>query len=106
MHAERQRQIHRDHPALAGHFPGNPLVPGVVLLTELLEALEEEAGMECGPLTLSSVKFMRPLRPDESFTLRWEFLSGQDITFAVTRKEDTIATGTVRYARLANQVAS
>lgn len=106
MHSETQRQIRRDHPALAGHFPGNPVVPGVVLLTELLGILEEESGMECGPLTLSSVKFMRLLRPEESFTLRWQFLPGQDITFAVTREKDMIATGTIRCGCFTKQVAS
>ncbi|MGC3972871.1 MAG: hypothetical protein QM771_00605 [Nitrospira sp.] len=106
MPAERQRQICRDHPALAGHFPGNPLVPGVVLLSELLGILEQEAGMERGPLTLSSVKFMRRLRPEEPFTVRWQFLPSQDIAFVVTREEDMIATGTVRGARSSRQVAS
>ena len=106
MHTERPRQIRRDHPALAGHFPGNPLVPGVVLLTELLSILEQEAGMKPGPLELSSVKFLRLLRPEEPFTLRWRFLPNQDIAFAVTRDEDMIATGMVHCARLTTQVAS
>ena len=29
-----------DHPSLPGHFPGRPLVPGVVLLDRVLEAIE------------------------------------------------------------------
>ena len=106
MRTEKPRQIRRDHPALAGHFPGNPLVPGVVLLTELLSILEQEAGMKPGPLELSSVKFLRLLRPEEPFTLRWQFLPSQDIAFAVTRDEDMIAAGTVHPARLTTQVAS
>lgn len=55
-----------DHPALAGHFPGNPIVPGVVLLDAVLRA----AGL--GRARLPSVKFHAPLRPGEEFTIRIE----------------------------------
>lgn len=106
MRSERQRQISGDHPALAGHFPGNPLVPGVVLLTELLGILELEAGTECGPVTLTSVKFMRRLRPGEPFSVSWQRLPDQDIAFAVGHEGDMIATGTVRCPGLAAQVES
>jgi 3-hydroxymyristoyl/3-hydroxydecanoyl-(acyl carrier protein) dehydratase len=107
MGSEIQRQIRRDHPALAGHFPGNPLVPGVLLLTELLGILEQEAGRERGPVTLTSVKFMRLLRPGEPFTVRWQILPEQDIAFAVALADETIAAGTVRWASaLTKQVGS
>ena len=34
--------IPHDHPALPGHFPGNPLVPAVVLIDHASEAAREE----------------------------------------------------------------
>jgi 3-hydroxymyristoyl/3-hydroxydecanoyl-(acyl carrier protein) dehydratase len=37
-------RIEPDHPALDGHFPGRPVVPGVVLLDEALAAVAREAG--------------------------------------------------------------
>lgn len=107
MGPEIQRQIRRDHPALAGHFPGNPLVPGVLLLSELLDILEQEAGVDRGPVMLTSVKFMRLLRPGEPFTVRWHLLPQEHIAFAVVRGEETIAAGTVRWAStLTTQVGS
>lgn len=48
-----------DHPCLAGHFPGAPVVPGAVLLDHVLAAL----GHSGGAIDLPSVKFLRPVYP-------------------------------------------
>jgi 3-hydroxymyristoyl/3-hydroxydecanoyl-(acyl carrier protein) dehydratase len=37
MSFERTLTIANDHPALAGHFPGHPVVPGVLVLDEVIE---------------------------------------------------------------------
>ncbi len=50
--------IGADHPCLPGHFPGNPIVPGVVLLDEILARLGRE-------LTLVAAKFTAPVRPGQ-----------------------------------------
>ncbi len=59
-----------DHPALAGHFPGNPVIPGAVLLDELVEAVSGQLGWARGPLTVVAAKFLRPVRPGERLHLR------------------------------------
>jgi 3-hydroxymyristoyl/3-hydroxydecanoyl-(acyl carrier protein) dehydratase len=56
--------IDHDHPSLAGHFPGAPIVPGVVLLERVLAAIEAAHGTTA-PLRLPQVKFLRPLLPGE-----------------------------------------
>ena len=56
--------IEPDHPSLPGHFPGRPLVPGVVLLDRVVAAIEAAQGPS-GPLRLPQVKFMQPLLPGE-----------------------------------------
>ena len=55
-----------------GHFPGDPLVPGVLLT----EALAQTAGIAAGEAgkafrlsAIRSMKFLRPVRPDELVTL-------------------------------------
>jgi 3-hydroxyacyl-[acyl-carrier-protein] dehydratase len=41
MTFEAIRLIRADHPSLPGHFPAAPLVPGVVILDEVIAALAE-----------------------------------------------------------------
>lgn len=58
-----------DHPAFAGHFPGQPIVPGVVLLDQsLLRAGALPAGQRW---CIAQAKFLRPVGPGE--VLRWSF---------------------------------
>ena len=53
-----------DHPSLPGHFPGRPVVPGVVLLERVVAALEAAQG-PLPALCLPQVKFVQPLLPGE-----------------------------------------
>jgi 3-hydroxyacyl-[acyl-carrier-protein] dehydratase len=66
-------RIPGDHPALAGHFPGRPIVPGALLLDETLRALEEGAGGEPPAAGshwhIASLKFHRAVQPGETLRL-------------------------------------
>jgi 3-hydroxyacyl-[acyl-carrier-protein] dehydratase len=87
-----------DDPMFAGHFPGNPLVPGVILTEALAQAAGIAAG--CGwtngepPLFLLSairgMKFLRAVRPTEQVKLRAEKLAqvGELMQFAVQATVD------------------
>jgi 3-hydroxymyristoyl/3-hydroxydecanoyl-(acyl carrier protein) dehydratase len=48
-----------DHPCLAGHFPGRPIVPGVVLLDKVAAVLGVVPG------GFGNVRFSRPVRPGD-----------------------------------------
>lgn len=58
--------IAADHPAYAGHFPGRPILPGVVLLDAALHALAQSMP---GSAHLKSAKFHSPVQPGEALTL-------------------------------------
>ena len=58
MQPAGQFAIPASHPSLPGHFPGAPVVPGVVLLVEALACLPPG-------LMLLSAKFTTPVLPDE-----------------------------------------
>jgi acyl-CoA synthetase (AMP-forming)/AMP-acid ligase II len=83
------------HPVLAGHFPGRPIVPGVVLLqwVEALLAEHRLALREC-----LSVKFHAPLAPAERVTIRIEVAADLTARFGVTRDAVPIAGGACRCA--------
>lgn len=78
------------HPSLAGHFPGNPVVPGVVLLDRMAAALEA-AGFSA-PARLASVKFLAPLRPQHEVALRLQ-VDDRRVRFSIIDGERTIMRG-------------
>ncbi len=55
--------IAADHPSLPGHFPGRPVVPGVVLLSEVLACLPAGA-------RLLTAKFTAPVPPGTGIEVR------------------------------------
>ena len=64
--------IPADHPAFAGHFPGQPLLPGVSLLAEVLEAVLADPALAArvGPQPrIAQAKFLAPVRPDARLTI-------------------------------------
>ncbi len=67
-----QFTIPSDHPSLAGHFPGNPVVPGVLVLDRVLDAVEAASGVQVGALRLPQVKFMQPLLPGQPASVSLE----------------------------------
>jgi len=81
--AECSARFSRDDPMFAGHFPGNPLVPGVILT----EALAQTAGIAAASgfaegarphFLLSAIrgmKFLAAVRPEEEIVLRAEKLA-------------------------------
>ncbi len=80
------------HPALAGHFPGNPIVPGVLLLEELLCAAEECYGRPITPNGIPNVKFLAPLLPGTPFSIEFQE-TGNSLKFTCTSMGKTIASG-------------
>jgi 3-hydroxymyristoyl/3-hydroxydecanoyl-(acyl carrier protein) dehydratase len=94
MTFEVLRLIHADHPSLPGHFPGAPLVPGVVILDEVVAALVEwrQNSQLSG---IRSVKFLAPLKPEQPFTISLSATSenAAEVSFCCRAEERVIVEG-------------
>ena len=73
-----------DHPAFAGHFPGTPILPGVLLLDTVLLKLAEASGLSPQSLTVNSVKFLNPAKPGDQLTLTHQINANGSIRFQIT----------------------
>lgn len=65
-----------EHPMLAGHFPGHPIVPGAWLLAWVVATATRRLAAECGTravVGVKRVKFLRPLAPDQAFECALKF---------------------------------
>jgi 3-hydroxyacyl-[acyl-carrier-protein] dehydratase len=91
-------QIAADHPALAGHFPGFPIVPGVVLLDEALHAIEIAcaSGVDALPWHIGTVKFHHIVRPGDDLQLDFELQTDGVVQFALYTNAALVASGTVK----------
>ena len=94
---ESALRIAAAHPALPGHFPRQPIAPGVLLLDLVLDHAERWRGAPVRIAELRQVKFAASLRPDEEARLQLA-LTSQELRFSITREGATIAQGVFRLA--------
>ncbi|HKE44749.1 MAG TPA: hypothetical protein VKB41_09465 [Steroidobacteraceae bacterium] len=87
--------IAADAPYFAGHFPGDPVVPGVVILDYVLETISRGAGKTCALRRLDAVKFQSPLRPGEELSVELESLGVDTLRFICRSGTRFVATGVV-----------
>ena len=66
--AEYRWQVPVDHPVFAGHFPGQPIVPGVVLLDQAILFAEKMLACPAGNWQVGNAKFLSPVLPGEVLT--------------------------------------
>lgn len=87
-------QVPVDHPAFPGHFPGNPIVPGVVILDQALVFLANAIGKPITHCKLGSAKFLSPVGPGETLTYHYTERAGA-IQVAVKRGEQSVAAASI-----------
>jgi len=62
--------LNKDHDIFKGHFPGNPVTPGVCMMQIVKELTEEFIGRKLFLKTASNVKFMAIINPFETPELK------------------------------------
>jgi 3-hydroxyacyl-[acyl-carrier-protein] dehydratase len=85
-----------DHPAFAGHFPGRPIVPGVVLLDRVARAVADALGERVAGV--GSAKFLSPVGPGAPLEFSWTAGTGRSVRFDIASAGRAVATGTLTLA--------
>lgn len=86
--------VPEDHPAFAGHFPGTPILPGVVLLDAVLQAIAA-SGIALDACEIGAVKFLSPAGPGDELEIRHRPSAGGAIAFEVMAGGRRIASGSL-----------
>lgn len=114
MRVETSVTFAADHPVFAGHFPGRPIVPGALLLDEVLHAAlnakrastEGAAHLSANEPTdtpadrpmahcqIASVKFLCAVQPGETLSISCTGSAQSPTRFDITCQGRQIATGT------------
>lgn len=95
--------IPAQHPAFRGHFPGSPLLPGVVLLDEMLRAIADSGLSAEYGWTLATAKFLQPVRPGETLTVEHEPLANGAVRFSIRSAGQQVASGNLVPRLTANE---
>ena len=84
-----------DHPAFAGHFPGTPILPGVVLLDVALQIIAKTSGIALDLCEISSVKFLSPASPGDELLIQHSISASGTIRFDILAGMRKIASGSI-----------
>ena len=97
--------IDRSHPALPGHFPGRPIVPGVVILERVIEAARPLIGE--GVISgVRRVKFLHLLEPGRAFVIEFDPQLASGLRFRVVCENLRIAEGQLTLSRPSNETTA
>ena len=90
-----ERSFALDHPTAAGHFPGNPIIPGALLLSETLRAIEQSLGLDLSRGQPLSAKFLHPVRPGDTISIEFSEGRSGSIRFTCAVGATSVLSGTV-----------
>lgn len=82
-----------------GHFPGEPILPGIALIHAVYEAIErseQERGESVRISSLRRIRFTGPVRPGDKLLLSLTREDGNEIIlfhFKVAVQENTVCSG-------------
>src|SRR5574343_651253 len=93
--AEFHWTVPADHPAFAGHFPGHPIVPGVVLLDQAILFAEKMLGRSGLAWQVGNAKFFSPVGPAEALSFALNTKPSGAIAFTVRGAGRDVASGSL-----------
>ncbi len=94
MKTVSELRIAAEHPAYAGHFPGNPILPGVVLLDEAMHCVTASRCYTPERWQIRSAKFLRVVRPGDALRIEHEAAAGGTVKWVIRAEAAVVANGT------------
>lgn len=85
----------------SGHFPGNPILPGIAILAMVKETIiggERVKGNKVNITGIRKVRFRQPAKPDDMLSISYAALPAKKdraYSFKVSLAEQVICTGTM-----------
>ena len=90
-----ERRFPPDHASAPGHFPGNPIIPGALLLSEVLRAIETDLGRTLCPFQIKFAKFLHPVRPGDRLLIEFSWPDGKKLKVSCTAAGTEVLAGEV-----------
>lgn len=84
-----------EHPAFPGHFPGRPIVPGVVLLDHAILFAETLLATRVERWQVGNAKFLNPVGPGETLVFSLQTTARGGVAFTVKSGERDVASGSL-----------
>lgn len=81
--------LNKEHDIFKGHFPGNPVTPGVCMMQIIKELTQEILGSSLIMTSSSNVKFMALINPEKNPTLKLDLDISGDLTTEIKVKNTT-----------------
>lgn len=91
--AEQVWRVPQDHPALAGHFPGRPIVPGALLLDHAVLLAQALVGGPTRRWAVAQAKFHSPCGPGEVLAFDFRQSASGSLVFSVRCAGREVASG-------------
>ena len=82
-----------NHPTAAGHFPGDPIIPGALLLAEVLRCIEQSEGKSFASCNVKAAKFLHPARPGDMVDIEYARSARGTIEFKCAVGGTTVLSG-------------
>lgn len=90
--------IKNTHQSLKGHFPNNPVVPGVIILDEVIQIVKE-VSPDFIIKKLPMVKFIHPLLPEQDVNVEINQKSDTSLSFICSHNDIKLASGQLTLER-------